>query len=505
MARRWLLFAALNAALYASLLPLWEGFDEAFHYAYVETLATRGALPLPTGGWMARDVEASLKIAPVSAAVRQNLPYSTTFAEYFALDAQARAARQAELRALPPAWRNQVLPSSPPNYEAQQTPLAYVLLAPFDALGHARPLTERVLWLRLLCGIAAALAQTAAALTLARELEFNRASTTLMLALVTLSQMFYASVAHVANDWLAISLSAWFIVALIRCVKQPDRRRVLVLSALVAAGLLTKAYFVAWLGVGLAVVLWKARRQTLVYLLLAVLPAVPAYVRNVVVLGSLSGTMQESAGIGVRATLQAALRLPWGEALAMLARSALWTGNGSFSTFSAATLHVLLALLGLAWGAWIVKRKPAPERVLAAAAGAFIALLLYACCAFYAYWPGTISVSPWYTPVLHLPLAALAASGLDGAAWWRRLVRGALVTGFAYLLAATYLVKLVPMYGGCETARMGMGTLRACYSARTVELLGQTALAPVAVLATLGALMLAAGLTLFGLTRKNSD
>jgi len=484
-ARLWLLFAAANAALYACLLPLWEGFDEPFHYAYVETIATRAALPRPGGGWVARDVEASLKLAPVSAAVRQNLPYAITYAEYFALSEQARAARHAELWTMPPAWRNEVLPSSPPNYEAQQTPLAYALLAPFDVLGRDRPLAERVLWLRLLCGIAAALAQTAAALVLAREMAFTRASTTVLLTLVTMSQMLYASAAHVANDWLAIGLSSWFVVLLARYVKRPCLKNALILGAIVAAGLLTKAYFIAWLVVGLAAVVWKAWRQTPAFLVLALLPAAPAYLRNIVVLGSLSGTMQASAGIGPIDVLKTAFTMPWQQVLPALARAALWTGNGSFTTFSAATLNVLLALLIVAWGAWIAKKKTLEERTLGGAALVFGALLIYACCASYAYRSDAISTSPWYTPAVHLPLAALAAAGLDGAAGWRRVARIGLIAGFSYVLAATYVVKLAPLYGGCDAARMSVSALGACYGPQLFHTLGQTALAPVGAVAAL--------------------
>ncbi|MGE5644977.1 MAG: hypothetical protein ACM336_04210 [Acidobacteriota bacterium] len=32
-------FAVLSAVLYSALLPLWEGFDEPFHFAYVQYVA----------------------------------------------------------------------------------------------------------------------------------------------------------------------------------------------------------------------------------------------------------------------------------------------------------------------------------------------------------------------------------------------------------------------------------------------------------------------------------
>ena len=41
-----LLCGALNAILYAGLLPLWDGFDEPFHYGYVQYLRTHGSLPV---------------------------------------------------------------------------------------------------------------------------------------------------------------------------------------------------------------------------------------------------------------------------------------------------------------------------------------------------------------------------------------------------------------------------------------------------------------------------
>ena len=41
-----LMFGVVNACLFSGLLPLWEGFDEAFHFAYVETLWQTHRLPV---------------------------------------------------------------------------------------------------------------------------------------------------------------------------------------------------------------------------------------------------------------------------------------------------------------------------------------------------------------------------------------------------------------------------------------------------------------------------
>ena len=40
-------YALVNAALYSVLLPLWEGFDEPFHFAYIQQLGNWQGLPDP--------------------------------------------------------------------------------------------------------------------------------------------------------------------------------------------------------------------------------------------------------------------------------------------------------------------------------------------------------------------------------------------------------------------------------------------------------------------------
>ena len=68
--------------------------------------------------------------------------------------------------------------------------------------------------------------------------------------------------------------------------------------------------------------------------------------------------------------------------------------------------------------------------------------------------------SPWYAQVLLAPMLGLA---FLGASRWRRLgkaVTAALTVLFGYVLIATYLAKLIPLYGGYE----GRTSLRALVS-----------------------------------------
>jgi len=74
-----LVYGLLNATLYCSLVPLWEGFDEPFHYGYVQTLSVERRLPVLGESVLSDEVWESLHIAPVSHLVKQNLPTTRSY------------------------------------------------------------------------------------------------------------------------------------------------------------------------------------------------------------------------------------------------------------------------------------------------------------------------------------------------------------------------------------------------------------------------------------------
>lgn len=95
-ARRLLVAYALTNALLYSLLPLWEGFDEPFHFAYVQQLANGQGLPDPRVARLSSEVGASILLAPASQVVKQNLPQVTFICRVFFM------ARSQKSRSPPP-------------------------------------------------------------------------------------------------------------------------------------------------------------------------------------------------------------------------------------------------------------------------------------------------------------------------------------------------------------------------------------------------------------------
>ena len=141
-----LVFGIAQAVLYSSLLPLWEGFDEPWHYGYVQYLAASHRLPVLGKTRLSREVWDSMLTSPVSHVVQSAWPELQTFDTYFKLSPDARAQ---ERRALGDLSRNDGSESAHTNYEVQQAPLAYALLAVPDFLLRDTSLPRRILWLRI--------------------------------------------------------------------------------------------------------------------------------------------------------------------------------------------------------------------------------------------------------------------------------------------------------------------------------------------------------------------
>jgi len=478
-----LAYGACNAALYAGLLPLWDGFDEPFHYSYVEQLARHAELPVEGRATLSQEVWDSLALAPGSYLVKRNIGQVVAFDEYFARPAAERAELRARLQGLDP--RTGGARSDMPNYEAHQPPLAYAILAVFDRLWSNAPLLARVLRLRLLCGILSAIAMGLLTLRIAARLGLDDRWAEVAAFLVLSSQMFYAATAHVANDWLAIPLAA----ALILAALTPGAA--LAFGIILAAGLLTKAYFLAVLPFA-AYEIYRVRRPIA---LLPLLAAVPWYARNVSLYHDLSG-MQETAGRGIpiAAMLHALPHFPWLRSLGATLTHALWSGNNSDTTFSALTIDVMLALLAASAILWLRHRRPIDTTLIVAAAS-FAAGLVYSTLLSYTVTAGVqVSPSPWYVqplfaPILCLCVAGMARSGRAGIA-----LRIATVTVWTYVICATWLAKLVPLYGG-YSGRTSVANLWRWYTTSSPDI-AQIALMPAPALWTLIAFSLAAAVAL---------
>ncbi|HMC58587.1 MAG TPA: hypothetical protein VKJ01_05295 [Candidatus Solibacter sp.] len=134
---RWLLVSLWICFLfrgwfYASMFPLWEGYDEFAHFGVVRAMIAKGILLPPRDQAGPRDVEESLKLAPVPWEVRGWDVFRNSLTEeaYWRLPPEERRQREARLRDMPPGWQREDSVSGVSAYEALQPPLYYWLMAP---------------------------------------------------------------------------------------------------------------------------------------------------------------------------------------------------------------------------------------------------------------------------------------------------------------------------------------------------------------------------------------
>ena len=463
-----LAYGALNAILYAGLLPLWDGFDEPFHYAYVSRLWREQRWPRVGTATLSEEIAESLELAPGSYLVKRNIPAVIPFNDYFTRTDAERKELRRRLEHIDP--RRAAVPGGGFNYEAQQAPLAYVLLAPFDMLWRDTSLVDRILRLRIFCGLLSAIATGLLVYRLGGQIGLGDRWRASAVYLALSSQVFYAATAHVANDWLAVPLFTALIVCAISLWDTPTPRKAAWFAAVFAAGLLTKAYFLSVApGVAIFAVLlvWRRRLpwgRAGLYAAVPLLLAIAWYARNVVLYRDVSGILQTEGGIPVGRLLQAAVRMPWLKSLQVTIATSLWFGNSSATHFSAKTtafLSILLVAAGLLYAGTLRRRWwPAAERILVAALLCYSAGLGYsALLHFLTTNAGMFWAAPWYTQLLFPPGLCLIMAGLARAGRVGEWVRVAMLAGWGYLMAATYVAKLIPQYAGYAAERIHFSEL----------------------------------------------
>ena len=356
--RRWLLAIWLcflvRGWFYCSMLPLWEGYDEFSHFGVIRAIAVRGILLPPRDQAGPRDVEESLKLAPVPWEVRgwEVFRTSLTEEEYWNLPVVERTAREDRLRNLPPAWQRQDSTGGISAYEAYQPPLYYWLMAPVVYALRGAGLLAQVMALRW---IGVALTSLAIPLTFAIALALTRCDRAALGCCAVLAVMpeLASNVARISNEPLAILLFTLLVWVGIRILQQePDVKGAGLLGGILGLGLLTKAYFLAAVPAVLLLLVYRYRNARAAMLTGAALPVAIAgwwYARNAATTGTLSGlaepVMLRRTGAG--AMLSAIPSIPWRHATDVILTTHLYFCGWSSLTVRGWMYHVFFAVVAL--------------------------------------------------------------------------------------------------------------------------------------------------------------
>jgi hypothetical protein len=251
----WAAFVA-RGCLHTLMAPLWDGFDEAFHLAYVLFVAEEGRPPGLHEPSFPADMVRAIPALPTFLGGRGGAPRwrdAPSFEAWRAMSPDERLRR----RAL--ASRFAYRPYDGENYERQQGPLFYVLSAPFARLLRGASMPAVVVGMRLWCVLVASLAVPLTARFLRLALPARGVFLGLPLLLAPNTSFF---VFRVTNDALAFALAPAVCLALLLVARRPSARRALARGLLAGAGAWTKLTLGPAVVAAIVAVLLARRRRS---------------------------------------------------------------------------------------------------------------------------------------------------------------------------------------------------------------------------------------------------
>jgi hypothetical protein len=469
--------------------PLWEGWDEAFHYSYIQNLAETRAFPVFGKSILSREITTSFEFVPLSYGANLNVDRKyTTFEQYWKLPQGERRRREESLHSIPNTDRKSApdVTAEFQNYEAHQAPLYYLLAAPVYSLFSGYDVVTRASVLRLFSLLIGSLTIPIAFATV-RYAGTQRHARIIPLLLVLLP-LLYPTISRIANDSLAVPLfSALMLLVLRYCAarrdSQPTIRDAIAIGVVLGLGLLTKAYFLTALpALGviflLAFVTERPRGKLVshacVIALLAVVIAGPWYLRNYQLYENVSG-MQEvtrTADLSLLDRVAGVARVEWGSSLHAMIRQHIWIGNTSLLALSGTTylvgyVLILLAILGFA--RWARKASFDRDRgmvILAVFYGFFVLGVLYHMLVNYLLLGVPNGTGGWYLYAVIVPEVILLVRGLESLVG-PRVAMASNVALISYALLAnllSLLCKTLPSYGGFIIPRFHLSHFVSLYS-----------------------------------------
>ena len=478
LAAIWVIFLC-KGIFYSLLFPIWEGFDEYAHFAFIQYLAIHHHLSVPDTR-VSHEIDRSLELVPLPRALSHLPSPHVTHDTYWHLSSEERSSRQRDLLEIPKAW--QAVHGDSYLYEGQQGPLYYWLMSPIYSVIQKMSLPSRVFIFRLLNVLLASSVLPIAFLAAKRVFSDDQMAIGVC-ALITAMPELYIDVSRVGNQVLAMVFFGLFTLQCLSVVGGGARCLILA-GAVLGLLLLTKAYGLAGIPALVVVAIHFVRNSSLNKLrsVLASLASLAVgaliagwwFLRNFKLAGAIiwvGGT--PSGGISVE-TFTSIKNVSWVSAFHSLFGSHIWIGNWSFlgvrswmyEVFQYVTVLIAAGILLL-----IIRGfgSNSPDSLLIRRSYLLVLLMIYGgflgSIAYHVlvnFISSKISASSgWYLYAVVVPEAILAIAGLFAFRWGKSILIG-VIACFALLeIYATHWI-LIPYYTGLIAHRPD-GGLQAFY------------------------------------------
>ncbi len=341
----WICFV-VRGLFYCAMFPIWEGYDEPFHFAYLQQLIHNRALPRPATP-ISREVQQSLHVLPLPWIISQEQlpPPIRVHDEYWRLGPTEREDLQKQFRAMPLSWQQKEGNESIGNYEIQQAPLYYLLFYfPLKWMS-GLSLAARVFLLRVF-NILLASCVVPLGYAVVRGILNNGNLALSLIAFIAVLPELFVDLARVGNESLALVLYTVTFYFAVKITRGPEKfKNFFWLGLTLALGLLTKAYFLTAIPALFVIVVWclwrwphdrkSLARNTLLAAAALTSIAGPWYWRVHRLTGSWSGISYEAAlhSMSRWHMLAQVPHMNWIGGVISILLSHIWFGGWSFLKF----------------------------------------------------------------------------------------------------------------------------------------------------------------------------
>jgi Dolichyl-phosphate-mannose-protein mannosyltransferase len=238
----WLAFV-LAGSFFAFMLPLGEGFDEPWHFAYVQHMVQR-ARPPSASTPLSKEITIFLESQPVSWGLHQSFPMLQSYEEFWR-DHQKAQQFDLRLRALHFGEGYTEVPSAlSAQYESHQPPLYYLAVAPVFAFTRRLVSFAGVFTALRIASVLMASFVVPGSFWLAKTVLKSSAAACAVTTQVVLFPGVYSSVIRVSNDALAVPVACWTFLCMVLFLEKRANSYLWGLSMCVMVGLWTKAFFI---------------------------------------------------------------------------------------------------------------------------------------------------------------------------------------------------------------------------------------------------------------------
>jgi len=231
----------VQGIIFSGMFPLWDGWDEPAHFAYVQHIAEKKELP-SLDDKISNEIQSTLPYFPLNRYLEN---FGTNYQNFWSNFKLEEFLNDKKLVTSIPYSERTISDFNWPLWEAQLPPLGHIAQVPVYLMFYDQDILTRVFALRIFSVLVAAVAAIFAYKTISLIFQdrFMRIGS---LMFIVFNPMFTTNIARVNNEAITILLFSIFLYLMVLYLKsKPTTTYALLIGIILGLGLLSKTSFIA--------------------------------------------------------------------------------------------------------------------------------------------------------------------------------------------------------------------------------------------------------------------